>query len=197
MKRITISIISLLICLSVFGQTDIRKFKHMSPTQISKTLGLAYSTSAANAQKAYWDEFEYTGEEMVLRDSATKEIYDPGIGLYKSKNGSSYSYTLSLFVTSKPEYLFLTNYINGGVKVGDKLSKVKNFNFANTKYGRNKAKNNCTFDERADGYDYYIIFGEEMEYILLEVENGTITTISYQTKDDLPYENYDLTIKMW
>lgn len=194
MKRFVLFITTMLLTVCAFGQTDIKIFKKMSPTQISKTLGLAYSTNAETAQKAYWEEFNYVGDQMVLRDKATKGIYDPGIALLKS-NGSTYS--LYLFVTSKPEYLFLTNYINGGVRVGDKLSKVKNVNFANTKYGRNKAKNNCTLDESINGTDYYTIFGEEMEFILLKVENGIITTIAYQTKDDLPYENYDLTNKMW
>ena len=90
----------------------------------------------------------------------------------------------------------LSNFIAGGVRVGDKLSKIRNFDFSKTKYGRNKVENGLKTTDFAfkilDKYPVnYVIFEKEGTIVFLCVQHGIIKAISFISTEDLPYEGYD------
>jgi len=188
MKKNIILLAVLLLPMTATGQTDIKKFLHMSPTQVQKTLGYPQTALATT-----WVQDEYTGNGVYLVEKATNEPYDPAISLAKTSSG----YTLEMFSTSKPDFLFLTNYIRGGVKVGDDISKVRNYKFSGTKFGRNKPGNNCRQAGEVEGQNCWIIFGEEAEYIQILTQGSTIVSIGYFVKEDLPYQGYDTSNTMF
>lgn len=91
----------------------------------------------------------------------------------------------------------LTNFITGGVKVGDSFSKVLNANFIHTKYGKNNSKNGLQTETgyllSCGGVDInstHILFKEEYQYFVFTVENNIIKAIAMYSKDDCPDEGY-------
>ncbi len=76
------------------------------------------------------------------------------------------------FVLESPRFAALTKYIKGGIRVGDKLSKLDNFKYGKPveiKYGFKPEK----------GVIKYALFSESDEPVFLLVKNGIITVIFY------------------
>ena len=76
------------------------------------------------------------------------------------------------FVLESPRFAALTKYIKGGIRVGDKLSKLDNFKYGKpveVKYGFKPEK----------GVIKYALFSESDEPVFLLVKDGIITVIFY------------------
>ena len=76
------------------------------------------------------------------------------------------------FVLESPRFAALTKYIKGGIRVGDKLSKLDNFKYGKPveiKYGFKPEK----------GVIKYALFSESDEPVFLLVKDGIITVIFY------------------
>ena len=76
------------------------------------------------------------------------------------------------FVLESPRFAALTKYIKGGIRVGDKLSKLDNFKYGKPveiKYGFKPEK----------GVIKYALFSESDEPVFLLVKDGIITVIIY------------------
>lgn len=164
---------------AAFAQTDIKSLNEAGLQKVKNQLGSA----CANCSWAFYDDF-YLLEEKPGRAAS------PEITLWED------SYSLRSFATDSPKYIFLSDYISGGVKVGDPLSKVKDINFAGTTYGRNDTRNNCRKVNFYDGNEWYVIFGQTHQEIELRVENGVIKEIRLDWPDReegfFP-DNYDIT----
>lgn len=97
----------------------------------------------------------------------------------------------------------LSDYIDGGVKVGDSISKLLGVDFSSTEYGRNKKGNNlCPIQQQpffigdCPHNFNYTVFGKEYQYFMFAVENNIIKAISFRTADEVP-PGYDLNNKIW
>jgi len=76
------------------------------------------------------------------------------------------------FVIESPRFAALTKYIKGGIRVGDKLSKLDNFKYGKPveiKYGFKPEK----------GVIKYALFSESDEPVFLLVKDGIIIVIIY------------------
>ena len=76
------------------------------------------------------------------------------------------------FVLESPRFAALTKYIKGGIRVGDKLSKLDNFKYGKPveiKYGFKLEK----------GVIKYALFSESDEPVFLLVKDGIIIVIIY------------------
>ena len=76
------------------------------------------------------------------------------------------------FVLESPRFATLTKYIKGGIRVGDKLSKLDNFKYGKPveiKYGFKPEK----------GVIKYALFSESDEPVFLLVKDGIIIVIIY------------------
>ena len=80
-----------------------------------------------------------------------------------------------------PGFVFLSEYLDGGLQVGDPVSKALTFDFASTPKGRGDPANNCRRTGLPDSQTY-VIFENTAQYIGLEAENGIITWIFLYTR---------------
>lgn len=176
MKRsIILTILTILTAVPAMAQKDLSELNGMTDGQVKKTYG---------QPKEYTANHEYTMSSYFRYDDM--EIF------YTQSHES-----IDCFDISSDRVKVLSNFIAGGVRVGDKLSKIQNFDFSKTKYGRNKDGNGLKTTDFAfnilDKYPVnYVIFEEEGTTVYLCVQNGIIKAISFISKDDLPYEGYDV-----
>ena len=182
MKKILSILIAIMMSvLSAYAQIDIKQFNKVGPEAVSALLG---------NPPEQWRDDVYT-DSWILGD----EEYLSGICSFGARIVLDYDDNALLgFDTKSPNYIFLSDYIIGGVRVGDSISKVEAYDFVHTEYGRNKESNALKkYADYPDGTTYYTIFDEELQVIYIGVENNTIIDISFYTCEEDPYPDYDYT----
>ena len=93
-------------------------------------------------------------------------------------------YVLDGFETESPDFCILSDCFPGGIKVGDRLERLKQLDFVHTRYGKGRAKNGLRLAGNHSELDEYIIFGEEYNSFYLYVKDGIVQSISWITPDD-------------
>ena len=179
MKRIIITITAILAAVAMNAQqVDIKQLHRAGPDAVYNLLGNPVGES--------WTTYEQEG--IMCLGSQTKYGYGPsGVIVTLLKD----SYALESFKTENPRYLFLTDFVQGGVKVGDPVSKLENVDFAHTRYGRNKMENDFKFVRTTEtGKAVYKIFAKEYQSFTIYAKNGKIISILYSSKQELP-DKYD------
>lgn len=177
-KIVVLAVVALLAVIPAAAQKDLSQLNKMTDAQIKNTFG---------QPKKYTDEHEYTGGSFFEYD-------DMRIFFCHSENNSVR--LIDCFQICSSRVKLLSNFITGGVKVGDRFSKIENFDFSKTRYGRGNAANGLKETDFAyhilDKYPVnYVIFSEEMVSVYLCVQNGVIKAMSMVTMEDAPYEGYD------
>ena len=155
-----------------FAQRDIKTLNNKTSDQIVSLIGDPTDMEL--------------GEDNENED---KLIYDDSRIIVDNENKS-----LVYFETSSSAYCILSNLIPGGIKVGDPLSKIKSFDFANTEYGRGKEANGLKEEThiRICGQNSsYVAYRYEYEWIGFVVKNGRIAAWAFLTAPDYPYPDYD------
>ena len=174
-------IVFVTISTTMSAQIDIKQFNKVGPEAVSTLLG---------NPPEQWEDNLYP-DCLILGD----EEYIEGVCSFGARIVLDYDDNALLgFDTKSPNYIFLSDYIIGGVRVGDSISKVEAYDFVHTEYGRNKESNALKkYADYPDGTSYYTIFDEELQVIYIGVENNTIIDISFYTCEEEPYQNYDYT----
>ena len=185
MKRI-ITLVALLIAtaVTVSAQTDIKKLNKASKTTIVKLLG---NTT---------EKWGYTDiDHYPCIGSATKDGFGPsGCELHILPKTNELLY----FDTESPKYCVLSDIVPGGIKVGTKLSDLEKYDFAKTRYGRNKKTNNLMFAQDISATEkMYTIYGQEYQMIILYVSFGTVTGWQFLTAENDYEVNYDKSISFF
>jgi len=180
MKKITLFITLLLFSIAAGAQTDIKTLEGKTSSQITRVTGTPKSTDFGDSF-TYVDIYEYS---------------DTRFGINRN------SKSLEFFVTKSSKYCVLSGLISGGIRVGDDISKLKNFNFANTAYGRKKSSNAFKSNPKVIhdlmGYaSNYVIFEDEYNTIYITIKNNKVVAWGFSSKGDEPYTPYDGTIKIW
>ena len=174
MKRIITIIICLITIIPCFAQRDIKVFNRIGRDRIIKILGTPDPADPDD---------DLLPEILVIRYKNTVIEIDKDSG------------EISRFITSSPEFCILSNYVSGGFKVGDPVSKLKSFDFAKSKYGRNNPGNALI---RMDSTgEWYVAYQKEYYYITFEIKNNSISTIVFHSSQDLPYEGYKNPYSLW
>ena len=188
MKRLIFFLFAAFMANATFAQTDIKAFDRIGPDAVlDKFRALNFYSDMAPADLT-WTEND--GE--LFLESKKGEYLNPTVVI------SEGTYRLTGFETTSSEFLFLTDYVSGGFRVGDPISKLLGVDFSQSEYGRGKPLNNCRFERKtSSGEDIYLIFGEELYHISLTVKHGKISSIIYIRAQEEPYENYDYSIELF
>ena len=185
MKKLILFALSLVLVTSCFAQRDIKTLEGKTPEQIIAIFG--------NPEVKDYSMTEYMCP-VVFYGTSKFFFVDT------SKN-STPAWACQDIETCDPGLCVLSDYIDGGIKIGDSFSKLQSIDFVHSQYGRNKDGNALKASETA--YDIishpanYEVFGEEYQSIYFSVENGIITAFSVISKEDTPYPNYDFSISIW
>lgn len=178
MKKILTTILVLLLGLSSFAQTDIKKLNKIGEAAILRALGNP-------AEK--WDVTDIDAYPCL--GTVTMYGYGPsGCYLVISPKNKE----LLFFDTESPKYCVLSDIVPGGIKVGTNLSDLEKIDFSKTRYGRNKPGNELELDKEqpSDPSDKrYTIYGLEYCSINLRIKNGVVTGWQFDTADN-DYEIY-------
>ena len=98
------------------------------------------------------------GDEMT-------EVYRFGKSYFVFQNNGE----LRSFALENNRFPALTNYIEGGIRVGDKFSKLDKF-----EYGKPVFK-----DKLEDGTSVYVLWEDSYDQVYISVKNGIIELIVY------------------
>ena len=118
-------------------------------------------------------------------------------------NYSNGKHSLDDFETLSSDFCVFSDYIEGGIKPGDPLSKLQSIDFVHSKYGRNNPKNGLTRIPEGEGSSCvgqltnYVVFLKEYQRVEFVVENNTIKGFMFFCLEDAPSLNYDFTIRIW
>lgn len=171
MKRIiTIFFAFLLAAAPCFAQRDVKVLNHKTASQVKAILG----NPGPNA-----DDFDQSDFPDI--DHLEYDLGGTVIEIAKSSPQITY------FSTNSFKYCFLSDYIKGGFKVGDTLARLKSFDFAKSKYGRNNQKNALKLGQDTEWYKAYL--GEA--YVLsFQIKNNKVIRIVLHQTPDAPYPGY-------
>ena len=181
MRRI-VTILSLaLVCVSVHAQRDIKTLEGMTSSQIRTIMGTPKSADLGES----------------FSDVDIYEYDDTRFGIMRNNRRN-----LDFFVTKSSKYCVLSGLIPGGIRVGDDISKLMDFDFANCAYGRNKASNALKSNQKVVhdllGYaSNYVIFEDEYNSIYITIKDNKVVAWGFSSKADEPYTPYDGSIKIW
>ena len=185
MKRFLISLLALTLCLTASAQVDIKSFDKIGPDAcLNKLKSLGFDTS-----NLVWNR---GGEEghLYLEDKDGEFVETFLVIRYDT-------YELVSFQTNSSKITFLSDYVSGGLKVGDDLSKAMNTDFSASRYGRGNKKNNCTKITKA-GETLYVIFGDNEQVVKFETNGSKISWICFRTPgSEEPRVNYDFSNRMF
>lgn len=183
MKKTIAFFVTLMVCVSVFAQTDIKSFNKVGPTTALSKLKAA----GIDVSNLAWVEGD---GELSLEDKDGKPLET--VLVIENE-----TYGLVAFYTNSASFCFLSDYVDGGLKVGDPVSKAMSVDFSNSRYGRGNKKNNC-HEEVIQGRHLYVIFGETAQTVRFKASQGVITKLYFDTPGtEEPLENYDYSIKMF
>ena len=178
MKNRTLTVLLLFLSMSCFAQIDIKTLYKTTPQAIIQQFGEPQTVD-------YGEDSPY---DAVITYSQYQFI------LWKSASGN---YSLEAFRTTSSAFCIMSDYIEGGRKVGDSFDKLSSYDFEHSRYGRGKTGNRLK--PVANGFNYqvfsklinYVAFEEEYETLYFAIEDNTIKAIVYSQKQDIPYPNYD------
>ena len=184
MKKILSILIAIMMSvLSAYAQIDIKQFNKVGPEAISALLG---------NPPEQWEDNLYP-DCLILGD----EEYIEGVCSFNARIVlDDKNYSLIGFNTNSPNYCVLSDYISGGVKVGDPISKMENYDFVHTKYGRNKDSNAFRLLTSMGETKEYGVFLDEFQFLFFYVSNGIILSIAFGTSEDDP-PGYDYTNRLF
>ena len=180
-KKLFFAILLFSISIRAFCQTDIKTYNNMTQEQVIAAIGEP-------------DEIEEGMDCCNLLRYCEKKLVVVV---------NTMSHHLEGFTCASPDFCILSDYIPGGIRVGDPASKLENYDFASSRYGRNKKENGLTRlpgDQRSFCYDHntnYIVYQKEFQTIEFAITDNLVQGFVYYTADDTPYLPYDYSNKLW
>ena len=168
MKKIIVIIIAFLAGIQAYSQVvDLKNLVTKTPQEIVNL----YPGSTL-VEDAMWD----YGYGKVINNN------DFFIGYYLSDGEIS---EVENFYFTYSGFCVLSDYIEGGIKVGDSLARLQSIDFVNTLYGRGKQGNALV---KVDD-EFFRAYALENAYFDFEVVNGLIVRICYVTLEDCDPNN--------
>lgn len=178
MKKVFFSSILLLLFVPSFAQSTIKWFNGKTPEEIIARFGEPQEKDLSGIERS-----EYQVDYALFY-----EHFSLGLNKYSQNNSATY---IEYFETDSSDFIILDDVIDGGLRVGGSIQKLKTINFSATPYGKNKPENDlrpmpisCGFAECPESY---CIYSEEYNYKGIEVQNGIIRSWGFYSKEDIPY----------
>lgn len=88
------------------------------------------------------------------------------------------------FETDSPDFCILSKYFPGGIRVGDRIERIRKLDIVHSKPGKGREKNGLRKADWGHDKDYYQILGEEYDHFILEVEDSVVQAIHWSTPID-------------
>ena len=89
------------------------------------------------------------------------------------------------FETDSPDFCFFSDLFPGGIRVGDRIERIRSLDIVHSKAGKGREKNALRkVDWGKTGKDVYVILGEEHDHYYLEVKDSLICSIEWATPVD-------------
>lgn len=167
MNKTTIIILTLLLSGTLHAQVDVRLFDRAEPGEVLNLM----KDAGVDTSNLRWRE---DGGQAYLEDG---DGFALSAAIVQRKDTRE---TISFHATV-PGFVFLSEYLDGGLQVGDPISKALAFDFASTPKGRGDPTNKCRRTGLMDSQTY-VIFENTGQYVGLEAENGIITWIFIHTR---------------
>lgn len=159
MKKVLLLIILLVSGIQVFAQvTDIKYLVNKTPQEMVSL---------------------YDNSKIVTGEYYDFEIEKAGffIGYYSSDDSSLH---VARFSFSSSAFCVFSDYIVGGIKIGDSIERLQSIDFVHTPYGRGREGNALVPSEN----NWFHVYEMENAYFGFKVENGYITKIYYTELED-------------
>lgn len=184
MKKRVLFAIGLMMALPAYAQWDIKIFDRIGRDAIIGILGVP------EPDKKYggWT------DEVIPVDYRYSEEY-PGTSFVLEKD----TFDLRGFNTRSPAFCVLSDYIEGGIKVGDSLSRLQSVDFVHSAYGKNNPDNALRLIDSTRERDYYEVFSKEWSNFCFAVKNDVIISIamSSHSEDSAIYWGIEMYTKPW
>ena len=175
MKKV-ISVATLLFAsLICFAQMDIATLDGKTPNQIISIIG------APNVV------------DTVGHTCSVTLIYGDCVVFLDEMSEDDGEYRLCGFETDSPSYCILSDLVPGGIRVGDRMSKLQSLDFVNTKYGKGNTQNafksgrieTKLLTDAGKAYVVnYSLFGAERVVYLFCIEGETVRALSMISKEE-------------
>ena len=163
MKKILL--FSVLLITSIFAKAQVTDIKYLVNKTPQEIVSL-FPGSTLN-DDAMWD---YGINAIVNGNSFT-------IGYDQDPGGR---YSINYFDFTSTSLCLFSDFIDGGIKIGDTLARLQSIDFVHTPYGRGDNGNALT----RKNTNSYRAYGNEFLYINFLIENGTIAKIYIRTLVD-------------
>ena len=99
------------------------------------------------------------------------------------ERGSEYSW--DGFETDSPDFCFLSDSFQGGIRVGDRIERIRKLDIVHSKAGKGREKNAIRkVDWGNTGTDVFEILGAEFDSFCLEVKDSVICRVHWETPID-------------
>lgn len=93
---------------------------------------------------------------------------------------------MSGFTFSSNRFCIFSDFIEGGIRIGDSLERLQSIDYVHTPYGRGRQGNAL----RKMSNQQYIVYSDEYWDCCFDIENGIITLIQFGSKEDSPSPDY-------
>ena len=114
-----------------------------------------------------------------LSYTAQKTLVYPDFMIFYNEDASG-GYKLNGFTFSSNRFCIFSDYLGGGIKIGDSLERLQSIDFVHTPYGRGREGNALVPSEN----NWFHVYEMENAYFGFKVENGYITKIYYTELED-------------
>ena len=107
------------------------------------------------------------------------ETYDP------DHPDAGFEYVWDGFDTDSPDFCFFSDLFPGGVRVGDRIERVRKLDFVHSRPGKGRERNALRkVDWGNTGTDVFQVLGEEYNSFALEVKDSVVCRIHWVTPID-------------
>ena len=88
------------------------------------------------------------------------------------------------FWTDSPDFCILSDCFPGGIRVGDRIERIRSLDIVHSKVGKGREENGLKKMDWKDENDHYQILGEESDFFYLKVKDDIIVTIDWATPQE-------------
>ena len=98
--------------------------------------------------------------------------------------GAPDKYVPDGFWTDSPDFCILSDCFPGGIRVGDRIERIRSLDIVHSKPGKGRDGNGLRKVESYEDHVYYLMLGEEFDHFYLNVKDSVVCAIDWETPKD-------------
>ena len=98
--------------------------------------------------------------------------------------GAPDKYVPDGFWTDSPDFCILSDCFPGGIRVGDRIERIRNLDIVHSRPGKGRERNGLRKVESYEDHVYYLMLGEEFDHFYLNVKDSVVCAIDWETPKD-------------